>query len=276
MKLSSPGEKIRPKLGPYGETLLIPLYGRALESARKDPLLRDSTASDIVSRLDYDFGILDNEESRLSMARTTLRTAMIDHWLKEILSTQPRSVVVELGCGLNTRFSRTDNGLLRWYDLDTPEVHSLWRSFFSDHPRKAFLPHSAFDGLWMDHVQVPDGYSVVLISEASVIYFPENDVQTLFERLSARFRGAWYMFDSASQTFIDQMPHKDALKHFAARFRWAEGSGAGWLQKMPLEKRLNVEVALRQYMRGAKFEEAGQIATNSTDADGYYLNLVKL
>ncbi len=42
-------------LGSVQETMLIPLYGRALETARRRPIVRDSKAAEIVDGLDYDW-----------------------------------------------------------------------------------------------------------------------------------------------------------------------------------------------------------------------------
>lgn len=38
------------------ETLLIPLYFRAIESMRSDALIRDERAVELVNRISYDFG----------------------------------------------------------------------------------------------------------------------------------------------------------------------------------------------------------------------------
>ena len=37
------------------ETMLVTLYGRALETQSEDPLLRDPAAVEAVRRIDYDF-----------------------------------------------------------------------------------------------------------------------------------------------------------------------------------------------------------------------------
>ena len=40
------------------ETLLVTLYGRALQSRSNDPVLKDKWAEDAIGRIDYDFGKL--------------------------------------------------------------------------------------------------------------------------------------------------------------------------------------------------------------------------
>ena len=36
------------------KTLLLPIWGRAVESRRRSPLLEDRTAAEIIGKLDYD------------------------------------------------------------------------------------------------------------------------------------------------------------------------------------------------------------------------------
>ncbi len=42
--------------------------------------------------------------------------------VKAHIKEQPHASVVNLGAGLDTEFYRIDNGTIRWYDLDLPDV----------------------------------------------------------------------------------------------------------------------------------------------------------
>lgn len=101
-------------LGTVQETLLVPLYGRAVESRKPKPALRDDKATQIVGAIDYDFARFDELPSLLG---TVLRTSLLDRWNAAFLAEYPTGTVVELGTGLNTRFERVDNGLGRRGDL---------------------------------------------------------------------------------------------------------------------------------------------------------------
>jgi len=37
------------------ETLLVPLYGKAMETQKKTPILYDAKAVEIIEKIDYDF-----------------------------------------------------------------------------------------------------------------------------------------------------------------------------------------------------------------------------
>ena len=77
----------------------------------------------------------------------------IDREMREFLQTAPDGVVLHLGCGLDTRFARVDNGLVTWFDLDLPDVIELRRKFFSENERYHMIASSVTDWGWLDQVQ---------------------------------------------------------------------------------------------------------------------------
>ena len=48
-------EKINIDLGNVQVTLLLPLWGHAIETQKRNPLLTDKTVSEIINKIDYDF-----------------------------------------------------------------------------------------------------------------------------------------------------------------------------------------------------------------------------
>ncbi|MEM9673696.1 MAG: class I SAM-dependent methyltransferase [Bacteroidota bacterium] len=206
------------QLGEVQETLLIPLYGRAVASRPPKPLLNDTKAREIVKQLDYDFSLIDGQPS---LKGAVLRTLTYDHLLKELLGPYPEATVVELGCGLNTRFERLNDNRLHWFDLDMPDVYELWQQFFEEDDRRTFLPYSAFDEAWVARVKkVAPPPPYIFISEASTIYFSEAKNRQLFALLAKHFPGCYYLFDTATNYFIQRQDKHDVLKFFSARIQW--------------------------------------------------------
>jgi len=71
-------DKVNVELGKVQETLFIPLAGRARETRRRHPILRDPRAAEIVASVDFDtsgFG------KGWSAGVTVLRTAIFDMWV---------------------------------------------------------------------------------------------------------------------------------------------------------------------------------------------------
>jgi O-methyltransferase involved in polyketide biosynthesis len=95
------------RLGAVQETLFIPLAGRARETRKKRPVLRDPKAAEMVASIDYDAAKYGRGAGGLV---TVLRSAIFDSWVRAFLDAHPAGTVVEIGTGLNTRFERVDNG----------------------------------------------------------------------------------------------------------------------------------------------------------------------
>lgn len=51
-------EKIKIDLGSVQKTMFLPLFARAAETLKADPVLVDKTAVDIVNSIDYDFSLI--------------------------------------------------------------------------------------------------------------------------------------------------------------------------------------------------------------------------
>ncbi|MDB9527186.1 class I SAM-dependent methyltransferase [Oscillatoria sp. CS-180] len=211
--------KISVDLGPVQETLLIPLLGRAVQTQDGNGLIHDEKAVQIVESLDYDFSKWQNSKS---LAGATLRTRMYDQDVQAFLSEHPTGTVVEIGCGLNTRFERLDNGQAQWFDLDLPDTLALRRQFFQDEPRRTMLEASVLDTGWMDPVAATGG-PWCFVSEAVIIYLESAQARQAITQIADRFPGAWLLIDTTSQKMIDSQSTHDAMRHMPKEswFRWA-------------------------------------------------------
>lgn len=90
------------KLTDVPETLLIPLWSRAVETGRKDALITDRKAVETMSSIEYDFSKF--KKSRFSQAGCCIRASLIDNEVKDFLKEHPDAVVVHLGAGLDARY----------------------------------------------------------------------------------------------------------------------------------------------------------------------------
>ena len=86
------------------ETLLIPLYMRAKESRRDNPILYDKAAERLADSLEYDYSQFDG--AKLSEVGCMVRGWYFDRAVRRFVEAHSRPVVVNVGCGLDTRFQR--------------------------------------------------------------------------------------------------------------------------------------------------------------------------
>ena len=130
------------QLGDVEVTAMIPLMNRATETQRKHPRVRDEKAVEIVETL----GVKTAKYDKLVTHECVVaRTIMFDEALRDLIALYPDATVVNLGCGLDNRFARVDNGRIRWYDLDLPDSIEVRRKVFSDTGRRTMLPVSVLD-----------------------------------------------------------------------------------------------------------------------------------
>ncbi len=126
---------------------------------------------------------------------------MLDEEIKAFLAQHPAATIVNVGAGLDTSFERIDNGAVRWYDLDLPDVIQLRRIFIPETARSRCIPQSVFDPAWFEAIGNPaDGLLFVACGVFS--YFGEKEVKRLFAHLAIRFPGAEIVFDIASRFFV--------------------------------------------------------------------------
>jgi len=184
------------ELGPVQKTLLLPLWGRAVETVKARPLLVDQTAAAILATLDYDFSTIARNISPITQLAWIARSLHTDRTIRDFLAHHPAATIVNLGCGLDTTFERIDNGRLHWYDLDLADVIDLRKQFIQESARREFVPCSLLNDAWMERVQ-PAG-PVFLVASGVLYYFEECQIKALWIRLANTFPGCEMVFDACS------------------------------------------------------------------------------
>ena len=223
-------EKAKITLSPEQETLLIPLYAKAQPG---NPLFFDPRAQDILNRVDYDF-------TRLRVPYKTVvlicqRAKKLDAVTKAFLAEHASGVVLHLGCGLDSRFWRVDNGHVEWYDLDMPQVIDLRRQFYAEGNRYHLIASSVTKLDWTNAVAVDR--PVLIVAEGLLMYLAEADVKRLFLRLREVFPGCQLVADVFSRMTARSATKHPSLKQTGASIGWGIDDPqevAGWAQGIRL------------------------------------------
>ncbi len=212
-------EKTEPKLKNVAETLLIPLYYRAIETQRPDALIKDDKAVEMIERLDCDF-------SRLQLRghdkiAVIMRVMQFDRFAREFLVRNPDGAIVHIGCGLDTRFERVDNGRVEWYDLDLPEVVELRQKLVSwDMERYHLLSGSVFDVAWMEALQAHSQRPKLFLAEGVFPYFEEAQIKSLVLALHTHFPGAELVCDGLTPLMVRLDNLQLTFAKIDARLHW--------------------------------------------------------
>lgn len=206
-------------LGPISQTLLINVCIRVLESRRPDPLLRDEQAIRIVDRLGLDpQAWVKTREPDLTFA--VMRMVQFDSQARSFLESDPDGAVVDIGCGLDGRLERIDNGRVQWFGLDLPEVIAARRELLPEAPRACLIAGSSLDFGWMEALAAWRERPVLFLAEGVLPYFTEGQVRSLVLALKDCFPGAELVFDTTSPFLIKLHNQNPDLKKTGARLHW--------------------------------------------------------
>lgn len=189
-------ERMNIDLGNVQKTLFLPLWGRAVESKKRKPMLVDETAVKIMEQVDFDFSQFAQNMEELSQIAWIRRALFCDRTVKQFLAKYPEGTIVNIGCGLDTTFERVDNGKLRWYDLDLPDVITLRSKFIQENDRRKFIASSFLDEAWLASIAVQG--NVLFIAAGVFYYFEEQEVKDFLLRLLDVYPNSELLFDVSS------------------------------------------------------------------------------
>jgi O-methyltransferase involved in polyketide biosynthesis len=131
------------------------------------------------------------------------RSAQIRVSTHAFLARHPQAVVVHIGCGLDSRFERVDNGQVDWYDLDLPAVIELRRKLIGgEEERYHLLGCSVLDDGWLEAVSAHGQCLILFLAEGVVMYFGGTQVKSLVLMLRGRFPGAELVCDCYSPIHV--------------------------------------------------------------------------
>ena len=206
-------------LPPIARTLLITLACRARESIRSDALLKDARSVEILNQL----GDVENAlmgMSVLDQTFTVMRARQFDHYARSFLEVHPGGLVVDIGCGLDTRFYRLDNGYMSWLGLDLPEVIEMRHRFLPDSERCRVIARSMLDHTWLEEVASLDKPTIFL-AEGVFVYFTEDQIKPLILSMAERFPGNELVFDALSRFSVWVHNHSHSvLKETGIQISW--------------------------------------------------------
>lgn len=204
------------------ETLLIPLWARAAETKEPRPIIQDEKAVELMGQIDYDFSKFHG--SWMTQTGVAVRTEILDREVKKFINKHPDAVIVNIGCGLDTRYSRVDNGAIRWYDLDLPEPIRLRKRFFQETQRYHMIGESVFDYSWVEDIELGGG-PVLFLAEGVFMYFTEQEIAELMNKLTELFPKAHMLLEMMPRLLMKSGGKHETVRKTAARFQWGIRSG---------------------------------------------------
>jgi methyltransferase (TIGR00027 family) len=185
-------------IGDVASTSFITLYCHALETLSPDPILLDPKSVEITTELNKTLSLSDQPLDRILVSsrldkrlvvHIALRAKKYDDYARDFLEKYPDGVVVNIGCGLDSRFLRIDNQRVVFYDLDLPEIIAIKKVFFRETERYHLIASSVLDFTWMVPVCQQKG-PFLFMAEGVFMYLDKKDVRSLVLTLQEKFPGS--------------------------------------------------------------------------------------
>lgn len=204
--------------GGVSQTSFITLYCHASDARLKNPILNDRKSLEIAGEIDR-IRAGSKKNHALDLPARRIRSALVpyiatrarqfDRYVHEFLVKSPGGVVVNIGCGLDSRFERIDNGLVQYYDLDLPAIMAFRSRFFSDTARCHAIASSVLDYSWMDTI-AGQGGPFLFVAEGVFMYLSEEEVKGLVLELKRRFPGSELVCEVVNKKWLSGL-HKIIL-----------------------------------------------------------------
>ncbi|MGB9979980.1 class I SAM-dependent methyltransferase [Methanobacterium sp.] len=175
-------------------------------------------------QIEYDFSKFKNQEPTL--VSVAVRTEILDKVSKAFIDKYQDATIINIGCGLDTRFLRVDNGRIIWYDLDLPEVISIRKQFFQESERNKMIAKSVFDYSWIDDINT--NKHVLIIAEGIFMYLTQQEVKDIMSKLANAFKGAEMLLETTPSSLVKQNQKQDLIKdqyEIEARLQWGIKKG---------------------------------------------------
>lgn len=200
----------QPALPDVAETGLLTFYCHVIESQSPDPILKDEKAVEISKKLNP---ILANSPNHWLRDLTTgkvkkelvvhinLRAKKYDEYARSFLKTNPNGIIVNIGCGMDSRFQRIDDGKQIFFDLDLPEMMAFRKQYYQETDHYHMIVSSVLDYAWMDRVAKLGKRPVLFLVEGVFMYLDGDRVKELVLELQSRFPGSELVCEVVTEVF---------------------------------------------------------------------------
>lgn len=226
------------------KTLFIPLYGKAMMSRKG--FFEDKTAEEIVDTCGWDFEDVDKSEKlAIFMA---MRAMQYDQLTERFIEKQPESIVIHLGCGLDSRCRRIKVGAKRWYDIDFPEVIEMREKYFTENEAYHMIGSSVTDLSWLDKIEYK-GEAVLVIAEGLSMYLTADEMVSLMEAFKERFEKTAFLFDAYSNAAAKLSKFKNPINAVDAKIDFSMSDPAVLEERVKGAKCvINKSIILKRYI----------------------------
>ena len=206
-------------LSSTASTLLITLYSRA-NMSKKHLVIKDEKAEEIIQLAGY-------SQKKLKLKKSyqiflTIRAKLIDDYTKEFIDRHNGDcTIIQVACGLDSRYLRINDPRIKWYDLDLYGTMELRKKFYKQTPQYKMIESNVCNFTWINKIDDEDlKKPTLIISEGLFMYLSKEDNQHIFEFLGKTFKNSEIIFDVFSPLVVKLSKYVGTLKRTHASFKF--------------------------------------------------------
>ena len=181
------------------KTLYIPLYGKSYVS-RKNIIIRDKKAEEIWGAAG--FSLKGKAKSRWLAYFMAMRAMVYDEWIKSKLVNDAASVVLHIGCGLDSRVKRVSAENTNWYDIDFADVIAERKKYYDKSDTYHMLSADMRESGWKS--RIAGNQNAMVILEGVSMYFAPEELLELLSSLAHHFTSVSLLMDCYSQSVLQR------------------------------------------------------------------------
>lgn len=193
------------------KTMYIPLYGKAAVS-KKGIILQDKKAEKIWEK--EGFPLKGKAKSKWLSYYMGMRSAVFDNWVKEKLAEYPETMVLHIGCGMDSRVERVEANDIIWYDVDFPDVITERRKYYEEDKYYHMLFADARKTEWIE--KLPCYEHVIVIMEGISMYLTHEELATLLLTIKNYFQNVNLLLDCYTELAAKASKYKNPIKEVGA------------------------------------------------------------
>ena len=103
------------------------------------------------------------------------------------------SVIVHIGCGMDSRVLRVGTGQHAWYDIDFPDVIRERKRYYKESDKYHMIGSDARNNDWIKNL--PKNKNAIIVMEGVSMYFQIEELTQLLEHLTSHFEQVTILMD---------------------------------------------------------------------------------
>lgn len=213
-------------------TLLITLYSRAAMS-RSKMILEDKKAEEIISLAGYDEKKL--KVSLKLQALLTLRAYLMDQYTKDFIKRYNGNCnIIQLGCGLDSRYSRIKEERIKWYDLDLYGTMLMRKKYYKNSLNYKMITSNVCNLSWIDDIDCLSKPTLI-IGEGLFMYLNKEENELVLNELCKKFTNCEIIMDVFNTHSVRFSRFAPSLRRVNANLKFGFNNHKVLEQMCPLE-----------------------------------------